>query len=68
MSVADTVRGVLLSLCLAYTFTGVSLSQTPGPSATSQANSLPLSGRPQGNGSVTLHKQRYRVQQPASLR
>lgn len=52
MSVIYLLRGVVLSISLAGTLTSVSLSQAPGPSAASQANSLPLSGRPQGNGSV----------------
>ena len=51
ISVTDSLRGVALLLCFACALTGVSLSQAVGPS--SQATSLPLSGRPQGNGSVT---------------
>lgn len=53
MSVTDSLRGVALLLCFACALTGVSLSQAVGPSPSSQATSLPLSGRPQGNGSVT---------------
>lgn len=51
--VQSIIRVCAFFLCVALTFASVLLSQVPGPPTMSQANSLPLSGRPQGNGSVT---------------